>query len=124
MTVVILQFDLILLKDSQEALKIDSHVLIAPELVHEVVQLFLVDLQLRALEEVSEVVLCNEPSAALVSNLEELSCVFDLAARHSLDKLVDDMFFSRMEFESKSFKFCTELSHADIFAGVDIHSLP
>jgi hypothetical protein len=64
----ILELNLILLEDPQEPFKVNSHVLIAPELVHKVVEFSLIDFQCGALKEISEVFFSDEASAALVSN--------------------------------------------------------
>jgi hypothetical protein len=64
----ILELNLILLEDPQEPFKVNSHVLIAPKLVHKVVEFSLIDFQCGALKEISEVFFSDEASAALVSN--------------------------------------------------------
>lgn len=84
----------------------------------------IVDFQLRALKEVPEVILGDEPSTPFISDLEELCSVFDLAARDSFDQLVDDVLLSGVKLEPESFELSTELRHADVFTGVDIHCFP
>jgi hypothetical protein len=64
----ILELNLILLENPQEPFKVNAHVFIAPELIHEVVEFSLIDFQCGALKEISEVFFSDESSAALVSN--------------------------------------------------------
>jgi len=68
----VLNFDLVLLENAQKPFVVDASLVILPELVNEVLQLFIVDFQFCADEHLVEVLSSDVTSASLVDHLEEL----------------------------------------------------
>lgn len=120
----ILKLNLVLFENSQESLKIDSNVFIAPELVHKVVEFPLIDFQWCALKQVSEIFLSYESSAPFVCNWEKLCSVLNITAWHCFDKLVDDLLIPSLVLNSKSFQFGAKFRHANGIIWVYIQWFP
>lgn len=68
-----IQFHLVLVKNAEEALNVDSSLLVFPKVVHEAIQLLFVDFQIKRVENLCKLLTIDIASSSSINQLEQVA---------------------------------------------------